>query len=250
MDYKTQYQSLIESRKLLNRTKKAGDGLERHHIIPACLGGDNGSDNLVCLTPREHFIAHWMLYKIHNGKDKAKMAYAFFSMCSNNPNQQRTITARQYETAKNSMIASCTGENHPGFGKNPFSEEQLTRLSEIKKGEKNPMFGKTPWNKGITLRPKTEDEKKNLSEKNKGQTRSIETKKKMSLSAKGKLKSEEHKLSISNATKGKPRPVGAGKKTGDALRGRTQAKITCPHCGKIGGTAMKRWHFERCKVND
>lgn len=29
--------------------------------------------------------------------------------------------------------------------------------------------------------------------------------------------------------------------------GRQQTKITCPHCGKIGGTTMHRWHFDNCK---
>lgn len=35
------------------------------------------------------------------------------------------------------------------------------------------------------------------------------------------------------------------------IEGRLQYEIpaiTCPHCGKIGGiSAMKRWHFEKCK---
>ena len=27
-----------------------------------------------------------------------------------------------------------------------------------------------------------------------------------------------------------------------------KVKITCPHCGKVGGIAiMKRWHFDNCK---
>lgn len=37
-------------------------------------------------------------------------------------------------------------------------------------------------------------------------------------------------------------------KVGDALRGKPKQKITCPHCGKIGGApAMKRHHFDNCK---
>lgn len=44
--------------------------------------------------------------------------------------------------------------------------------------------------------------------------------------------SEETKQKMSLAKKGKPKP-----------------KITCPHCGKIGGKpAMKQWHFDNCKV--
>jgi len=31
------------------------------------------------------------------------------------------------------------------------------------------------------------------------------------------------------------------------LRGKVQQKFECPHCGIIGGNAMKRWHFDNCK---
>jgi len=26
-----------------------------------------------------------------------------------------------------------------------------------------------------------------------------------------------------------------------------QNKLTCPHCFKEGGNAMRRWHFDNCK---
>jgi group I intron endonuclease len=31
------------------------------------------------------------------------------------------------------------------------------------------------------------------------------------------------------------------------LTGRQQAQITCPHCHKVGGNAMKMFHFDNCK---
>ena len=40
---------------------------ECHHIIPKSLGGSNDQSNLVNLTAREHFIAHFLLAKIHGG---------------------------------------------------------------------------------------------------------------------------------------------------------------------------------------
>ena len=36
-------------------------------------------------------------------------------------------------------------------------------------------------------------------------------------------------------------------KSSAALSGRIQTKIECPHCGKIGGNSMRRWHFDNCK---
>ena len=32
-----------------------------------------------------------------------------------------------------------------------------------------------------------------------------------------------------------------------ALKGVSQKKVECPHCGQVGGNAMKRWHFDNCK---
>lgn len=33
------------------------------------MGGDDGPHNLVALTYREHFIAHWLLFKIHKNPE-------------------------------------------------------------------------------------------------------------------------------------------------------------------------------------
>ena len=40
-------------------------------------------------------------------------------------------------------------------------------------------------------------------------------------------------------------------KTNVTQKGIAQSKLTCPHCGLEGGTsAMKHWHFDRCKHKD
>ena len=41
---------------------------EKHHIIPKSLGGTDEPDNIVCLTPRQHYVAHWILWKIHGSR--------------------------------------------------------------------------------------------------------------------------------------------------------------------------------------
>jgi hypothetical protein len=38
---------------------------EKHHILPRCMGGDDTKENLVRLTPEEHFFCHKLLCKIH-----------------------------------------------------------------------------------------------------------------------------------------------------------------------------------------
>lgn len=61
MNYKKIYDNLIEKR-ILNPPQEY---FEKHHIIPKSLGGSNEQNNLVRLTYREHYIAHWLLTKIY-----------------------------------------------------------------------------------------------------------------------------------------------------------------------------------------
>lgn len=61
MDYELVYFSLIDKAK--NRVIPDGVYCERHHIKPSSLGGTNDKDNIVRLYPREHYIAHLLLFK-------------------------------------------------------------------------------------------------------------------------------------------------------------------------------------------
>jgi hypothetical protein len=63
MDYKKVYARFIESRKSM-----VHDGyFEVHHIVPKAFGGSNEPDNLIKLTPSDHFFAHVLLAKIYGG---------------------------------------------------------------------------------------------------------------------------------------------------------------------------------------
>lgn len=61
MNYRKHYDLLI----IKAKTRKVAKGIyvEKHHIVPRSEGGSNESSNLVELYPREHFIAHWLLYR-------------------------------------------------------------------------------------------------------------------------------------------------------------------------------------------
>ena len=61
MKYHEIYRKLIDRAR--NRTLTGY--VERHHIIPRCLGGGNESSNLVDLTAEEHYLAHQILVKLH-----------------------------------------------------------------------------------------------------------------------------------------------------------------------------------------
>jgi hypothetical protein len=100
MNYEKIYYQIINKSKDLDRSKGFGQYYEDHHIIPKSLGGSDENSNMVLLTAREHFICHWLLYKMYTGADKNKMAHAWFRMCAKSDNQKRTCTSLQYEFAK------------------------------------------------------------------------------------------------------------------------------------------------------
>ena len=113
MNYHKHYHALIfrAKNRILN------DEYETHHVIPRCLGGTDNSENLVRLTPEEHYTAHLLLVKMHNDP---KLIYA----------AQMMIVSSRYNRRNNKMY---------GWLKRRYSEICKQRL-----GEKNGSFG-TIW---------------------------------------------------------------------------------------------------------
>lgn len=89
MNYKKNYFDLINNAKNRILTEK----YEIHHILPRSLGGNDELDNLVKLTYREHYLAHYLLYKFTN---RIEMTKAFVLMSSRN----KIFSSRAYEKAK------------------------------------------------------------------------------------------------------------------------------------------------------
>jgi len=61
MNYSRIYESIIEKAK----TRKLEGYVEKHHIIPKCIGGPDKIENIVELTAREHFLCHLLLCEIY-----------------------------------------------------------------------------------------------------------------------------------------------------------------------------------------
>ena len=99
MDYQKIYNAMIS--KALTRPELVGY-YETHHVLPKCMGGTNDLSNLVKLTAREHFIAHWLLVKMH--PKVWKLYYAMFQMTkSNATGHERIVTSRQFEIARRAI---------------------------------------------------------------------------------------------------------------------------------------------------
>ena len=83
MDYSKHYHTLIQRAK----SRVLEGYVEKHHILPKCIGGTDELHNLVALTPEEHFVAHQLLVKMF--PDNHKLIYAARMMCSTTQNHKR-----------------------------------------------------------------------------------------------------------------------------------------------------------------
>ena len=107
MSYIGRYNKFIESLKYQNIIGMK----EMHHITPKSMGGTDNKNNLIALTPRQHYIAHWMLWKAYGGK----MSQAFWFM--NNFGTQKKLSSKVYEKLREEAVKSFSGENSVMYGK-------------------------------------------------------------------------------------------------------------------------------------
>jgi len=113
VNYTAIYNNLIQ--RAISRTLEGYK--ERHHIIPRCLGGSDDRENLVELTPEEHYIAHLLLIKIYP-KNNA-LVHAAVMMTVKGKDQIRNNKLYGWVRRKHSTVISNSqsGKGNSQFGK-------------------------------------------------------------------------------------------------------------------------------------
>jgi len=127
MNYEKNYYDYIAYVKTLNRSKDDGNYYERHHIVPRSLGGSNDDDNLVLLTAREHFLAHYLLWKF---RPCSQTAHAFWCMCQWENGNRKITSSRLFEEARKAFNV------YNRLPRGPQSEEQVKHRVELNTGKK------------------------------------------------------------------------------------------------------------------
>jgi hypothetical protein len=129
------YNQLVKSRLQLNRKFTVGCGLEKHHIIPKSLGGNNTKSNLVVFTPREHCLAHLLLSKMYSGINKAKMITAIASMMRLRNKNRSSITTREYEKLKKAHTIAIMDPAYRAY-RSELTRKQWTAERRVNVAEK------------------------------------------------------------------------------------------------------------------
>jgi len=108
---------------------------ENHHIEPKSLGGSDFIENLVFVTPKEHFVLHLLLPKmcvdvIH----RRKMYHALHYISGGRMSEMR-YTSRLHDFFRR-KYARFLKEAHHNKGKKIHSPESRAKMSAIRTGRK------------------------------------------------------------------------------------------------------------------
>lgn len=171
MNYLKIYISLIRKAQSEIRFKNRfkNNGLwEKHHIFPQSIYGKN--NNIVLLSPKEHYIAHMLLWKTCKKRygeyhyRTYKMFYAFNTMSWSGKNHKR-LTSRDFDYHKKYRQLYMMGEGNPAkstVNRKKISDSKIGKERLDMKGKS--YFGSEKSSEEITI--KMMKSKKNTIDKN------------------------------------------------------------------------------------
>lgn len=133
MNYQKIYDSLIER----GRNRILKEYSETHHILPRCMGGSDDSQNLVNLTPEEHYLAHQLLVKMH--PDNISLVKAAAMMIPSRPSNKMYGWLRRRFSEAQSECQSGNGNSQFGtkWITNGVIEKKISSKDPIPNGWKN-----------------------------------------------------------------------------------------------------------------
>jgi len=115
---------------IINRINNPPIVGENHHIVPRCMGGDDSKNNIIMLSPREHYICHLCLAKITTRDDMYKMLCAVTAMSMKTLKHTFRFNGRIYEKLKLERSLALTEwlkKNSPFKNSEIHKKTMLTR---------------------------------------------------------------------------------------------------------------------------
>lgn len=203
---------------------------ERHHIIPKCCGGDNSSKNMVHLTARQHYLAHWLLYKMYK---TSSLVYAWHCMSRIGVGQtDRKLNSHLFEYCKKERKKHLS-KQYKGTGNNFYgkqhSDATKQKLSEIHSGKVYKSEEQIKqWVESVAKNPKSIEHRNKIGRKGFMMLQNIHTNEVVRvLYSDDRCKSSEWV---------NPRKL------------KSEQKYKCAYCDMTTTASnLSRWHNEKCK---
>lgn len=158
MDYLSHYNRLIQR----GKTRVISEYTESHHITPRCLGGRDGNDNIVKLTPREHYIAHLLLVKMYPTNNKLIFAANMMTVGSRLNNRDMSLN-RTYGWLRK-KFATMMSELQSGVNNSQYGKRWVIKDDVAVKVDKSEVdhYLKDGWKRGrvTNIKPQTQYKRK------------------------------------------------------------------------------------------
>jgi|LauGreDrversion4_2_1035121.scaffolds.fasta_scaffold34067_7 hypothetical protein len=272
------------------RTLPVDTYVEKHHIIPRSIGGNNSKSNLAILTAREHFICHWLLIKMLTpGIERSKMFRALSFMRAKTKDQHRytsPITSRVYEKIKPEISKHQTilmTGRIPSESHRKKMSESMTGRKQTEEHRKNSSLARIGKPGHAWTDEQREKFLKRVADQGGsmlGKSHSIEARQKMSKAQKDRITDEERSIRSkrssgennpmygrkqtdeakkkmsrlgwkhSEETKAKMREARAGQNTGRKLSEETKKKISEARLAKIAAGELTPWNKGKTSKKD
>lgn len=223
MEYRAHYSRLIARAK----SRHLPGYSEAHHVIPRCLGGTDDGDNLVMLTPEEHYVAHQLLVKIHPGNPR--LIFAVHAM----------------------LMSGRTKSRSPNKEFGWLRKLNAAAISERRKGVKHTEATRKKMSELASARVRTEEWGRRISESLAGKPKSAEHNAKVSAALKGRPSSrlgailtDETKQKMREAALKRPRKADSQK----VRQLQAQQDKTPEQLAERSARAHKAWITKRAKA--
>lgn len=195
MDYQKHYERLIARA----RYRRLTTYTERHHVVPKCLGGDNSLENIVRLTPEEHYVAHQLLVKLNPGNDN--LVWAVICMTGGSTHGRRKSN-KAYGWLRRAVSEARKRElaTRPARPQTAETKEKIRQAAILRGISPEVTKQAALVNRG---RPRPTEVKVKISKANKGKKPSSLAVQRTKETKTGKPLTEEHKRKIAAAGVGR-----------------------------------------------
>jgi hypothetical protein len=204
---------------------------EEHHILPESMSGSNNPGNLVILSARHHYLAHWMLWKAYKSKEMTSAFFAMSNQSNQHQNRERRITSRIYEQLRKEFSQHISESTKELWQNLNYRQKHINTNNTIETKTLRSQKAKELWNNHNYR------EKQQLARRE--------------MWASGRFKRDHSKCGNRGDANVAKRPEVKAKNSGSNHYSNREGyvKPSCIHCGITSTlTNIKRWHNNNCKL--